>query len=372
MAGPFWRSRWVAWRNALLSSPGFQRWAAEFPLTRPVAHRQADKVFDLVAGFVYAQVLSACIAVRLFDHLAAGPQSTAALATATDIHSGSLKVLLAAAASIGLVERLGPDGYVLGPLGAALRGNAGLGEMIAHHRHFYEDLADPVALLRSGGGAGALAAYWPYARAADPDSASPAAVSPYSALMAASQPMIAVDVLHAYPLGRHRRVMDVGGGEGAFLLAVAGQAPSLEVVLFDLPAVAARAVERFTAAGLGARATTASGDFLKDELPQGADAITLIRVLHDHDDAGVRAILASVRRALPKGGVIVVAEPMSRAPRADPMADAYFGLYLFAMGRGRVRQPAEYKQYLAEAGFRRPRSLPARNPMLVQVVTAQA
>lgn len=366
-----WRERWVAWRNERLSNPHFQRWAAAFPLTRSVAHRRAERLFDLVAGFVYSQVLAACVTLRLFDHLADGPRTTDALAALMDLPGPSASRLLAAAAALDLVERLGPDRYSLGQAGAALRGNAGLSDMIAHHALLYADLADPVALLRRGGGDGALAAFWPYARASDPDAAPGEAVSPYSALMAASQPMIAADILAAYPMRRHRRLLDVGGGEGAFVEAAAQHAPRLELMLFDLPAVAARAEARLAAVGLSDRAKTFGGDFLADPLPSGADVISFVRILHDHDDSGVRTMLRAARRALPPGGVVLVAEPMSRAPAADPMADAYFGLYLLAMGRGRARQPAEIKGFILEAGFRAARLVPTRTPMLVRAVVGR-
>ena len=66
-------------RDRLLASPGFQRTAAAFPLTRPIARRRARALFDLCAGFVYSQVLLACVRLRLFDILAEGPQTVAAL-----------------------------------------------------------------------------------------------------------------------------------------------------------------------------------------------------------------------------------------------------------------------------------------------------
>ncbi len=51
--------RWLAWRDSLIGSRTFRRWAAAFPLTRPIAQRRARGLFDLVAGFVYTQVLFA-------------------------------------------------------------------------------------------------------------------------------------------------------------------------------------------------------------------------------------------------------------------------------------------------------------------------
>lgn len=372
MVSRSWRERWVAWRNNLLKDQGFQRWASGFPLTRSIAHGRADALFNLVAGFVYSQILAACVELKLFDRLAAGPQSVDALAAATDLPRASTERLLVGAASLGLVERLDEERFALGAQGAALLGNAGLSDMIAHHALLYADLADPVALLRRGGGAGALAGFWPYAAYDNPGAAGAESVSAYSALMAASQPMIAADILDAYPLGRHRRLLDVGGGEGAFLTAAAAQAPKLDLMLFDLPAVAGRAQARFDAAGLNGRVAVHGGDFHADALPAGADIISLVRILHDHDDDSALRLLRAIRAALPVNGVLLVAEPMSRAPSPDPMADAYFGLYLLAMGRGRARQPIENMKLMNAVGFRSARLLRTRTPMLVRVLTARA
>ncbi len=72
---PGWRDRLLAWRHRLIASPRFQRFAAAFPLTRPTAHRNARALFDLCAGFVYAQVLAACLRLDLFRILADGPMT---------------------------------------------------------------------------------------------------------------------------------------------------------------------------------------------------------------------------------------------------------------------------------------------------------
>ena len=80
--------------------------------------------------------------------------------------------------------------------------------------------------------------------------------------------MVAEEVLATYRFDRHARVLDVGGGNGAFLRAVAAEAPRLDLMLFDLPAVAEEARARFAAAGLGARASVHGGDFTQDALPR--------------------------------------------------------------------------------------------------------
>jgi len=70
-----WWDRVLAWRDSIQSSPKFQRWAASFPLVRPIALRRSRAMFDLAAGFVYTQTLTACVRVGLFDFLAVRPRS---------------------------------------------------------------------------------------------------------------------------------------------------------------------------------------------------------------------------------------------------------------------------------------------------------
>lgn len=368
-----WRERWLRWRNRLLADPRFQRLSAAFPLTRPLARRKARALFDLCAGFVYSQVLLACVRLRLFPLLAEGPRSVADIARHTDLSEESARRLLAAAASLGLLEAVSGDRYALGDLGAAALGTPGLDAMIEHHAILYRDLSDPLPLLIDRAARTTeLQRYWAYARTPRPAHAEDGAVADYSALMAGTQPMIAQEVLAAYPrFGRHRLVMDVGGGEGAFLAAIGTAHAHLRLRLFDLPSVTARARARLAKAGLTERTEFAGGSFFDDPLPGGADLITLVRILHDHDDVRALAILKAVRRAMPADGTVLIAEPMAGTADAEPIGDAYFGFYLLAMGSGRPRRFGELKSMLAVAGFDRVRRHATRQPMLARVITAR-
>lgn len=368
-APPPWRDRLLAWRHRLIASPRFQRFAAAFPPTRPIARRNARALFDLCAGFVYAQVLAASLRLDLFRILADGPLAPDDAARCLDLPPDRALCLLRAAASLGLLTAL-PDGrFALGDLGAALLGNPSVAAMVAHHAMLYDDLRDPVALLRGRAEPTRLSGYWAYAGADDPAAVDEAAVAPYGALMGASQALVARDILDAHPLARHAHLLDVGGGEGAFAVEAARSAPTLHVTLFDLPPVAARAERRFAAEGLAGRATARGGSF-HDGLPQGADAVSLVRVVHDHDDGPALALLKATRAALPPGGTLLLAEPMAGTPGAEPIGDAYFGFYLLAMGSGRPRTAAELSAMLTEAGFARVREHRTRRPMLVRLLVA--
>jgi demethylspheroidene O-methyltransferase len=374
---PNWRERWQDLIDGWVLRPAFRRWALGFAVTRPLVRRRAGQLFDLVAGFVYSQVLLACVRLDLFNQLASGPDTAARLAQRHGLPLRSMERMLDAAVSLGLLRRRSGARYGLGRLGAPMVGNDGLAAMVEHHATLYGDLHDPIALLRAEGAGSGMAAYWPYARhasdaalAGNPKHHSQR-VADYSALMTASQPMVIDELLAAYPLGRHRCLLDVGGGEGRFVAAALAQAPQLRAIVFDLPAVADLARGRLAQQGLAGRVQVQGGSFFDDALPTGADVATLVRVLFDHDDSHALRILQAVRRALPAGGTVLVAEPMAGAPGAHAMGDAYFGLYLLAMGRGRPRTAAMLTALLQQAGFEGVRTLRTRLPLQAGVLVAR-
>ena len=358
-------------RDRILANPGFQRFAGTFALTRPIARRRASALFDLCAGFVYSQILLACVRLKLFDQLAGGPLGSAELSTQLSLPADATVLLLDAAVSLKLLQRRSGNRYGLGPLGAALLGNPGVVAMIEHHAMLYGDLSDPVALLRDKAGAGQLAGYWPYANNVKAAELSHEAIAPYTALMAASQPMIAQQVLSAYSFRRHRCLLDIGGGDGSFIAAVAAQSPKLRCVLFDLPAVADQASETFRSARISSRAVAIGGSFFSDRLPDGADIVSLVRVIHDHDDANVMTLLRAIHRTLPGNGTLLIAEPLSGVRGSLPIGDAYFAFYLLAMGSGRPRTFERLRDMLTEAGFADVALQPAAMPMLTSVITAR-
>jgi demethylspheroidene O-methyltransferase len=363
--------RWLALRNRLLMNGRFHRWAARFPLTRPITRRRTRELFDIAAGFVYSQVLHACVSLELLDFLAESPRGFAELHNHTGLDQDALQRLLLAATSLKLIQPCGDERYTLGAHGAAMLGNPGISAMVRHHSMLYADLADPVALLKDRSDS-QLSRYWAYATAPDPGQLEAPAVRDYSDLMAQSQAFVASDILDAFPMRRHQRLLDLAGGEGVFVGQAARRWPHLEVSLFDLPAVAGIARDRIERLGLGDRIRVIGGDLFGDDVPGGFDLASLVRVVHDHDDAAALAILEAAHRALSPGGRLLIAEPMAGTPGAEPMGDAYFGLYLWSMGSGRARRVAELRDMLARAGFSGVREVRTARPLLVRLLVADA
>lgn len=357
----------AGWVARLAASPRFQSWAARFPLTRGIVRREGAALFDIVAGFCHSQVLAALVEFGIPDRLMAAPAPTDRLARAAGVPAPRMEILLRAGVALGLVrERRGL--WRLTRRGAALAGVPGLQGMIRHHAVLYRDLADPAAFFR-GEVETDLARFWPYVFGAGA-AADPAAAATYSQLMADSQALVAEDTLAAVDLRGVDLLMDVGGGTGAFLSAALAARPGLRGILFDLPAVVAPATARFAAARQADRTRVIPGSFRDDPLPQGADAISLVRVLYDHDTDTVRALLRAVHGALPPGGRLIVSEPMTGGDRPERAGDAYYAIYCLAMQTGRARAAAEIADLLAEAGFARIAAHRPRRAYVTSVIEA--
>jgi demethylspheroidene O-methyltransferase len=359
-------------RNRLLGSARFRDFVQKIPLIQYIARSQANDLFRLCGGFIHSQVLLACVRLGLIERLRAGPVPAERLRREAGLSEAGAEHLFAAAEALALLEYRDGDAVGLGRRGATLLDNPGVLAMIRHHAMLYEDLADPVALFRGDRSNTRMANLWAYATPDDTREMDRGSVSAYSELMAVSQAMVAEQVLGAVPFRRQTSLLDIGGGSGAFAMAAASRWPRLDVTVVDLPPVADIARDRIHGAGLQSRIDVFGADASRDPLPDGFDVVSLVRVLHDHDDEMVRLLLAAALRAVRPGGTLLIAEPMAGEGAAGRLVSVYFNVYLLAMGSGRPRSPVELAQFLRAAGFRRVRRRRTGVPMITQVILATA
>lgn len=373
-------SRWAAFklgyvarRNRVFASPKFQHWAARLPLIRWIARSRANGAFDLLAGFTYSQVLRAYVEGGLFDILKDGPLGAGVIAGRMGLTEAAALTLLRAGRPLMLAEEPVPDHWMLGEQGAVFASNPGVQAMVRHHRLLYADVADPLALLRADRKEPTtLSRFWTYAGALQGVTERGEDTAEYSQLMAASQHFVADEVLASMTFRDVANLLDVGGGHGAFLRHIGTTWPHLSLGLFDLPEVAATGAEVLGEALGPARVTAHPGNFFSNSIPQGYDMVSLIRILHDHDDAPAQALLGNIRRSMSPGSRLLIAEPMARIPGAEAMGEAFFGLYLWAMGSGRPRSPAEIIAMTRAAGFASARFVATAQPVNASIVIASA
>lgn len=358
-------------RNRLLSSARFRRFAEKMPFGQWFARSHARRLFQVASGFIHSQVLLSCVRLELFDKLRKRALTTTELAAQTGMSEERLRHLLSAAAALKLLQRRKGDRFGLGPLGASMNENEGVKAFVLHHAAFYEDLTDPVALFASDADT-RMSALWGYADSQTPHLLDTDAVEAYTRLMSQSQMMVAEQVLGAFSFKGRRSLIDIGGGNGAFARAVAARWPELAISVADLPAVAEIARAELERSGLERRIDVIGVDASSGDMPGSYDVVSLVRILHDHDDDMALRILRTARSALAEDGTLLIAEPLAGTNAAGRLNEAYFQVYLLAMGSGRPRTFRELSDLLETAGFSRVRRHRSRVPLIASVISAQS
>jgi demethylspheroidene O-methyltransferase len=364
--------RFRQWRNRTVANPKFQAFCTKIPGLSHFAQSRANALYGLTAGFVYSQIFASCVNLGVLEALKVSPMPVFALATRADLSEDAMGRLLSAAQSLGLVTEIRPGLWALDDLGAVAANDPGILAMVRHHSLLYADLANPVALLKQRSRDTGIARLWAYSANPEPAGIDAEDARIYSELMRVSQDAVAREVLAAHDFSIYREVVDVGGGHGRFLSRVAAQTHSPQLHLFDLPPVAAQGKTALEAGGLGPRLKVTGGSFFDQNVPQGADCYTLVRVLYDHDDDAALHILKAVRAAMQPGTTLIIAEPMGGTKGAAAHVNAYFSFYLLAMASGRCRSAETHIALTKQAGFASAKSVRTGQPLYTGVVIATA
>ncbi|MEU8301909.1 methyltransferase [Micromonospora sp. NPDC048909] len=321
-------------------------------------------LMSLVAGVWGFKTLAVGVELGLFTRLANGRTLTVAEASAEfGLPERPADLLLAASASLGLLEKAG-DGY---------RNSELAEQFLVEGRPYYFGAQVRYSDLRT---------YLPWHRIAealrtdrpltwDPqrqqsmfDTTDPGMLAEFWDAMYSTSSFTARALADAYDFGAHRRLLDVGGGAGAFPVEFCRRLPDLAATVLDLPHVCVRAEERIAAAGLTGRIGTIAGNFLADAaLPDGHDVILLSMILHDWDEPTNRALLAKCHAALPPGGAVVICELLLNDERTGPPEAALMGMNMLVETEGgKNYSGAEYRAWLTDVGFVDVRTVPFDAP----------
>ena len=132
----------------------------------------------------------------------------------------------------------------------------------------------------------------------------------------------ALACLELYDFSRHRRMLDVGGNSGEFILRLCQRNPELRGTVFDLPLVCEIGMEHVLAEPEGARISFIKGDIRSEPLPDGYDLIAFKSMLHDWPAQETRLFIDKAARALKPGGVLLIFErgPLEVSATAPPIS----------------------------------------------------
>lgn len=307
-------------------------------------------LMQLSSGFWAFKTLAAAHELGLFEHLASGRGTTVQeLADAFGLDPRPAEMLLTGCASLGLLDK---------KAGRYRNAPASEAYLVPGKPHYFGgwiEMADKRLYAGWGKLADALrtnrpTTWNPETQASLFDGEDPKMLSLFWEAMHSLSTMTARALGGAFDFGAHRRLLDIGGGSGAFDIELCGQYPDLHASVFDLPHVADIAASKVAQAGLSHRIDTVGGTFF-GEFPTGYDVHLFSMIMHDWNEAKNKALLRSSYDTLPPGGVVVISELLVDDDKSGPAPAALMSLNMLIETEGRNYTAAEYTVWLREAGF---------------------
>jgi SAM-dependent methyltransferase len=154
-------------------------------------------------------------------------------------------------------------------------------------------------------------------------------------------------------LSGRSRMLDLGGGSGAYSINVVQARPDMTAVVFDLPPVVEVTREFLVENGVADRVDTVGGDFTSDPLPPDCDVVVMASNLPIYDADVIAGVIGRAHDALLPGGEMHLIGEMLDDDRRGPVDAAMWGMNeLLDAGMGRAHTIAECIGYFERAGFR--------------------
>ncbi len=149
-----------------------------------------------------------------------------------------------------------------------------------------------------------------------------------------------------------RRILDLGGGSGAYAIAFAKARPDVQCEILDIPEVVPRTAEYVSQSSVSAQVSLRPGDMLQDDFGSGYDIIMLNAICHMFSEEQNRDIFRRAHQALAPHGRLVVQDFILNADKTGPQQAALFSLnMLVGTDAGASYSELEYIQWMKAAGF---------------------
>ena len=302
----------------------------------------------LARAFTESAVFFAAIDLELFTHVAGGARDTEALATAMGTSHLNAERLITVCLALGLLER-DPDG--------GLRNAADCEKYLVKGTDRY---AGPwMEFTRPEVGS------WFELTAELQDPTPPRTLGMYDGLTV-EQARRYHAATYSIGMGAGRRfsrlvdltgrskLLDLGGGSGAYSINAVKAYPGLEAIVFDLPPVTVVTAEYLERNGVSDRVSAVGGDFVVDDLPTGCDVAVMASNLPIYDAENIQIVVSKTFEVLEPGGEMHLVGEMLAPDGVGPLDAAMWGMAEVHYGSGgRAHSVTEVRSYFERAGFER-------------------
>ncbi|HLK35158.1 MAG TPA: methyltransferase [Polyangiaceae bacterium] len=321
-------------------------------------------IFGLVSGMWAAKATATAASLRIPDVLASGPKNAEQVAKAIGADASAVYRLMRGIASVGVLAPQPEGRFALTPVGELLRSDVPgsmrsllVAEMAPGHWLPWGELEHSVRTGRPAAPKALGMDVWAYYKEHLDEGFL------FAQAMSGMSTLSLQVVLASYSFAGSRRVVDVGGSQGAFVAAVLQRETSARGVLFDRPEVVEGAGPTLEGSGVADRVERVGGSFF-DGVPGGGDVYLLKHILHDWSDDECVAILRRIREAMAPDARVVVVEMLitdGGPPSPAPLLD----LNMLVMLTGKERTATDFGALFARAGLALHGVTPTHSPFAV-------
>ncbi len=302
-------------------------------------YETADDLLKLSRGFIPSRVILTAAELGVFASLAKGPRTSREVAKVVKADERGTDRLLNALVALALLTKAeGRFALTDAARRWLLPSSPDYLAGLSHASHMYHNWGTLTEAVKKGGGV---------SRRRDGETA-----ASFIAAMHYLASRRGGDVVKLVGAADVRRVLDVGGGSGAYAMAFCRAHPAATAVVFDLAAVVPVTRRYIKEAAMAARVKAVAGDALRDALPGGFDVVFVSQLLHSNSPRENERLLKKCARALAAEGRLVVQEFVADDDRAGPPHPLLFALnMLVATGGGDAYTEREIRAWLTAAGM---------------------
>ena len=298
-----------------------------------------DDLNDLVRGYMPSRVVLTALELDLFSAVGAG-ETAANIAVKLKTNERATETLLNALASLGLLKKT--DGRFECTAATARFFSAGSKDNaqpgLLHTAHLWDNWSKLSEIVKSG----------TVARAPRSEEGTKTFIT----AMHRNASERARLVLKAVGTDGVRRILDLGGGSGAYSIAFAKASAAIEAVILDVPEVVGLTKDYVEHAGVASQVKIRPGDMLSSPLDGGYDLVMLNAICHMFSPEQNRALLKRAFGALAPGGRLVIQDFILNPDKTSPRLATLFAInMLVGTKEGSSYSEPEYTEWMREAGF---------------------
>lgn len=284
---------------------------------------KAEEISDIAFGFMGSKALFAALHHGVFTALAEGPLSVEEVGEATGLHPDRAQTLLTALAALGVVST-GDGRFANSPAAEAFlvkgaKYDFGDYLRLQVDRQMYgllDQIEDAIANNLPDDATSSYADWF-----SDPEQA-----RLYSRSQHAGSLGPARGLAKQVDLSGGKKLLDVGGGTGAFAITLCEAYPDLAATIVDFPNVADLGEKYIEKAGLSDRIKYIRGNALRTDWPEGQDAVLMSYLFSGVPGDEHENLLQGAWNKLVPGGRLLIHDFIVTADRTGPKLAALWQL----------------------------------------------